>query len=141
MRRVNDESYDELNIEFLAKTYLLNKREADSYKKLCEEEGKQLKRRMEEEGLETVDAGDGKALKRCIATSYEVSEQAMLEVLKKYGVPAVKTVEVIDESALEKFLYNADPEQNKDLLAELDRCKTAKEVVSLRIVNAKKSED
>ena len=140
-RNVNEESYDELDIGVLARAYVENKREADSYKKICDEENKQLKRRMAEEGIESVYVGYGKALKRTVTSSYEVNEAKMLKVLKKYNVPATKVVEVIDEEALEKFLYNADPEETKELLSDLALCKTEKEVVSLRVVNAKKSED
>lgn len=140
-KTINEESYDELDIGFLARTYMANKREADSYKKLCDEEGKQLKRRMNEEGLETVEVGDGKALKRVVTTSYDVNEAKLVNVLKEHGVPAIKTIEVVDEEALEKFLYNLDPKENSDLFSAIALCKTKKEVVSLRVVNAKKQED
>lgn len=128
-------------LQRLAQAYVENKRELDSYTKLCKMENEEIKKMMSDEGVEEVDVGGGKALRRTITDSYDVNELKMLQVLKRYGVPAVKTVEVIDEDALEKFLYNADPNEHRALLQELDGCKKLKQVVSLRVVNAKKQED
>ena len=126
----------------LANAYYANKQELDNYKKLCEDENTKIKQGMTALGVTEVTLlGGKKALRMTTTMKYEVNEPKMLQVLKRYNVPAVKTVEVIDEDALEKFLYNADPEQYKDLLGELDRCKEEKPVVSLRVVNAKKQED
>lgn len=140
-KTINEESYDELDLGVLAKAYVANKREADSYKKLCDEEGKQIKRRMEAEDICAIDVGDGKALKRVISTSWEVDKDKLLDTLKEYKVPAIKTVEVVDEEALEKFLYNLNPDENGELFNAIGLCNTKKEVVSLRVVNAKHTED
>ena len=128
-------------LQKLAQAYVENKRELDSYTKLCKKENEDIKKMMSDEDVEEVDVGSGKALRRIITESYDVNELKMLQVLKKYDVPAVRTVEVIDEDALEKFLYNADPNEHRALLQELDGCKKLKQVVSLRVVNARKMED
>lgn len=133
MRSNFDES---MSLEELAQAYVENKRELDSYKKICDEENKQIKQVMEELGVDSVQVGN-KSLKKIVTTSYKVNEPRMVEVLKKYNVPAVRTVEVVDEEALESFLYHAEPEENKELIAELNLCKTPSEVVQLRLVNTK----
>lgn len=138
MRMNFDESQ---SLEQLVQAYVENKNELDSYKRICDEENKQIKTLMEEMELSEVRVNDKKVLKRIITTRYDVNELKMLQVLKKYNVPATKTVEVIDEEALENFLYHADPNENKELLAELDGCKKAAAIVSLKLVNAKKMED
>ena len=125
----------------LVEAYVENKRELDSYTKLCKEEGDAIKSGMFDLDITEVPVDAKKALKKIISVKFEVDEAKMLAVLKKYNVPAVKTVEVIDEGALENFLYHADEEENRDLLNELDGCKTIKSVVSLKLVNRKIEED
>lgn len=132
---------DKNELKALASAYVENKRELDSYKKLCDEEGSQIKQGMLEQGLDEIPVNDEKALRKIVAVKYDVDEVKLLSVIKKYNIPAVKTVEVVDESALENFLYGLDDEKDKEVLGELDGCKTIKTVVSLKLVNNKSKED
>ena len=131
----------ESELRTLAERYVGNKKELDHYTRLCKEDGDRVKEAMLDMGLKQVPVSDTKALRKIISVRYDVDEAKMLAVIKKYKIPATKTVEVIDEEALEKFLYNLNEEENTDLLNDLDLCKTVKSVVSLKVVNAKTQED
>jgi hypothetical protein len=56
-------------LQKLAQAYVENKRELDSYTKLCKKENEDIKKMMSDEGVEEVDVGGGKALRRTITES------------------------------------------------------------------------
>lgn len=127
-----------VSLDTLIPQYAENKSLLDDYKKICENENKQIKEMMEEGSYE---AGGYKATKT-ISTRDSMNEDKLLEVLKKAGftqTSIIKTKEYIDMDELESAIYNGLIE--KDILMEIDKCRESKEVVTLRISKIKEKKD
>lgn len=122
----------------LIETYGMNKSEFDSYKKLCDDENKQIKQMMKDESLKNYESEHYKA-------SYSISERTsfdedkMIRVIRSYNIPGslgiVKTREYIDEDALESAIYNGlIPD---DVMDKIKECMTVKEVETIRLTSKK----
>ena len=73
---------------------------------------------------------------RYITVSTDVDENAWLRVLKEHGYTApIKTKEYIDTDELEKLIY--DGQIPSDVLLELDKYKTVKQSVGLKLTRKK----
>lgn len=73
---------------------------------------------------------------RYITVSADVDENAWLRVLKEHGYTApIKTKEYIDTDELEKLIY--DGQIPSDVLLELDKYKTVKQSVGLKLTRKK----
>ncbi len=121
----------------LIPSYYLNKQEADSYKKICDAQNKEIKNLMAELGQDKYDVEDYHAV-RSISTRESFNEIALIELLKsKLGAdtPIIKTKEYVDMDALEKNIYNG--EVTKETLLEMEKCKNVTEVVTLKITKKK----
>ena len=127
-----------VSLDTLIPQYAENKSLLDDYKKICENENKQIKEMMDEGSYE---AGGYKATKS-ISTRETMNEDKLLEVMKqhyaihqKFGI--IKTKEYIDMDALESAIYKG--QIDKDTLLEIDKCRESKEVVTLRISKVKEN--
>ena len=110
--------------------------------KHLKELGGTLKQEMLNKGVRELSAGRF-SVQLEIRTEQGIDETKMLGVLKDYwekthsgeGCPFIRTVEVIDEDALEAFLYNTQlPE---DMILSLDACKTSKVTQAIKYKIAK----
>lgn len=136
--KINVEVDETRTLDELIPAYAQNKNELDSYKKICESENSQIKEKMVEIGQDEYSAGGYKA-KRIVSERVSMNEDKLLAVMKKhYLVQVIKTREYVDMDALENYLYHIDEEDNKELLAEIDKCREVKEVVQLRISKERK---
>ena len=127
-----------VSLDTLIPQYAENKSLLDDYKKICDEENKQIKDMMEEGSYE---AGGWKATKS-VTTRDSMNEDKLLDVLKKAGftqTSIIKTKEYVDMDELESAIYNGLIE--KDILLEIDKCRESKEVVTLRISKVKEKKD
>ena len=127
-----------VSLDTLIPQYAENKSMLDDYKKICDEENKQIKDMMEEGSYE---AGGWKATKT-ISTRETMNEDKLLDVAKKnsyYLSDIIKTKEYIDMDKLESLLYKGNI--SKDVLMEIDKCRESKEVVTLRISRVKEKKD
>lgn len=127
-----------VSLDTLIPQYAENKSLLDDYKKICDEENKQIKDMMEEGSYE---AGGWKATKS-VTTRDSMNEDKLLDVLKKAGftqTSIIKTKEYVDIDELESAIYNGLIE--KDILLEIDKCRESKEVVTLRISKVKEKKD
>lgn len=114
----------------------LLKKEVDTEKDL-------IKSMMCESNLTEYTAG-GFTVKYSVSERTTVDEVKMLNVLKQDWVerfgsmecPYIKTIEVIDEDALESALYKGDIPEN--VMAELNNCQEVTEVVKLTCGRQKK---
>ena len=127
-----------VSLDTLIPQYAENKSMLDDYKKICDEENKQIKDMMEEGSYE---AGGWKATKS-VTTRDSMNEDKLLDVLKKAGftqTSIIKTKEYVDMDELESAIYNGLIE--KDILLEIDKCRESKEVITLRISKVKEKKD
>lgn len=116
-------------LDELIPTYYRNKEKMESYKKLVDEQNKNIKELMNGE----YSYGVGK-YKAVVSTSTRVSmdEQKLMMLLKANNIKGViKTIEVVDMDALENLIYHN--EIPKDVLKRIGECKSEKEVKSLRV--------
>ena len=127
------------NLDELIPNYAENKRELDSYKKICDAANTQIKNLMLEAGEDTHEAG-GYVAKRTVIEKETIDETILLSVLKKHGIThVIKTKEYVDMDELEAYLYNNMP--STDLATDLSKCKSTKEEVRLTIRKAKNKEE
>lgn len=127
-----------VSLDTLIPQYAENKSMLDDYKKICDDENKQIKELMEEGSYE---AGGWKATKT-ISTRETMNEEKLLAVAKKNGYylsDIIKTKEYIDMDKLEALLYKGNI--SKEVLMEIDKCRESKEVVTLRISKVKEKKD
>lgn len=125
-------------LEELVVTYALNKNELDSYKKICDKENAEIKARMAELDMNEVLAGDYVA-KLTIQKRETMDEDMLLEVLRNNNYTnVIRTKEYVDMDLLEREIYNGNVD--KDTLVAMQKCKSVKEVPTLKIVKAKKED-
>lgn len=127
-----------VSLDTLIPQYAENKSMLDDYKKICDDENKQIKELMEEGSYE---AGGWKATKT-ISTRETMNEEKLLDVAKKnsyYLSDIIKTKEYIDMDKLESLLYKGNI--SKEVLMEIDKCRESKEVITLRISRVKEKKD
>lgn len=125
-------------LEELVVTYALNKNELDSYKKICEKENAEIKEKMAELDMNEVLAGDYVA-KLTIQKRETMDEDMLLEVLRNNNYTnVIRTKEYVDMDLLEREIYNGNVD--KDTLVAMQKCKSVKEVPTLKIVKAKKED-
>lgn len=126
------------NLEELVVRYALNKNELDSYKKICDRENAEIKARMAELDMNEVLAGDYVA-KLTIQKRETMDEDMLLEVLRNNNYTnVIRTKEYVDMDLLEREIYNGNVD--KDTLVAMQKCKSVKEVPTLKIVKAKKED-
>ena len=118
-----------------------HKEEAGRLKKLCDLENAQIKDEMAGQGLKKYKAG-GYTATYIEANKVTINEDKLLALLKSKlskkelkELKIIRTVEQVDENALENAIYNKlIPES---LIAEMDGCQDHSTTVSLRITKSK----
>lgn len=133
-------------LDELVPQYALNKKELDSYKKLCDEENKSIKSIMQDLTLQHYTAGGYKVTKTVqkrdrlnedMLLSLFTSVPKLIKVAENCNL--VKTKQYVDMDALEKAIY--DDKFTIDELLELNAAKESKEVVTLRLSKVKEKAD
>jgi len=146
----------EVTLDTLIPQYAENKQLLDDYKKICDDENKQIKDLMDEGSYE---AGGYKATK-IVSTRESMNEEALLSLLQSYSdgiskalnkvdssiefidfrkLGVIKTKEYVDMDALESAIYNG--KISKEVLMEIDKCRESKEVITLRVSKIKENKD
>lgn len=122
-------------LDELIPQYASNKNEMDAYKKLCDKENAEIKSIMKDLALQKYEAGEYKAT-YTISKRETMDEEILLEIAHQFGIPEiVKTKEYIDFDALENAIYNG--KISPEILTEMDRARSVKEVITLRISKKK----
>lgn len=126
----------DIMLETMVEMYGKNKTTLDGLKKICDADNKKIKAMMVE----------GKHSKfkseHYVATYYEsertnFDNEKALAILKRAGInQCVKTIEVLDEDALESMLYN--DEIPVEILSDLNSCREVKKIPTLKISERKK---
>ena len=134
------------SLDILIPRYAQNKQELDDYKKICDRENAQIKASMKALGKTEYPVGDYVA-KYSVQQRENMNEDVLISLFT--SVPAfvhmdtvyniVKTKPYIDFDALEKALYNN--ELSDSLLADLNKAREVKEVVTLRVSKIKKKKE
>lgn len=109
-------------------------------KKICNTESTEIKKLMSEIELSDFTV-DGYKLSTSTAVSESFDEDSMIKILKAYepDSPHIRTKEVIDWDSLESAIY-AD-KLPKEVLLDLNKCKTTKETVKLLCKKVKETKD
>ena len=119
----------------LVPLYAFNKGEADSYKKVADNYNAAIKKIMSENELKSF-TSENVTVTRVVSVKETLNEAMLLQVAKKYNLPIIKTIEVVDMDLLEDYLYRNNP--SEALAEDLNKCKSSTEVVSIRLKEAKK---
>lgn len=123
-------------LDDLISKYAENKEKLEAFKKLTEAENKEIKFLMKSSG-ETEHISDEYKASYVVSTRESINEEMLLVVAHKYGIPVIKTKEYIDFDALENAIYNN--RISNEVLLEMDKAKSKKEVVTLRITKLKRA--
>lgn len=148
-----EEIVESITLDTLIPRYAENKSLQDDYKKICDEENKQIKELMTEQGLDKYETG-GYKVSKSVQNRDNLNEDKVLanldadmrETFEQAGI--IKIKEYIDTDNLESLIYsltNKDDDksvQTRDNLVELlDRCTDRKEVVTLRVTKVKEKKN
>lgn len=121
-------------LQELVTHYYLNKAEADSYKKIVDNDNAAIKEIMLKENVTEIITDDGIKATCSIAEKESFVEDALIEKIKSLGVKGIiKKKEYVDMEALENAIYHG-----KLNAAELATCQEKKQVVTLRVTKAKR---
>lgn len=132
-------------LPILVASYYENKQKLDEYDKLAKKENAEIKSIMLDEKRDKYECGDFKvsctvsereSMKEDVLVSLFTSIPGFVSVAEEYGI--VKMKPVIDFDALERVLY--DGRLSEDMIAELDKAREVKEVVTLRVTKKKQKE-
>lgn len=113
----------------------------DRYKKLCDADNAEIKTIMTDLALQHYTAGDYKVV-RAVQERESIDEDLLLTLLQNNPEPEIrlsgiiKTKEYVDFEALEMAIYKE--RLPKSVLLEIDKARTVKPVVTLRISKIKK---
>ena len=138
MAKLND-------LDTLIPQYAANKSELDNYKKICDNENAKIKSIMTDFVVSNYETGGYKA-SRSVQQRESINEEILLSLFQtvpsfvklqdKYEI--VKNKPYIDFDALEKALY--DGAVSDEQIADLDKAREVKEVVTLRVTKIKNKE-
>lgn len=119
-------------------SYIANKGEADRYGKLAKSENEEIKRRMNDDGIDYCEGTSG-AVKISVQTKETFREEELIAFLKEVGASRgiVKKKEYIDFDALESAIYHS--KISEDTVREMDRFKDKQEIVKLLISKKKEA--
>lgn len=115
--------------------YIDNKNEYDSYKAIVDRENKEIKKLLSEIGKSEWQVGKNKVVLQ-ERTSQQVDEEKLIEYLKSINANyCIKTVEKIDEDALENAIYHNI--LTKEQVKEMDEFTTEKKTLALKVTKVK----
>lgn len=128
-------------LDKLVPQYGKHKDESGELKKLCDLENAQIKEIMSNEKLKKHSAG-GYTVTYIESNKTTVNEEKLLALLKSKlskkqlkDLKLIKTVEQVDENALENAIYNSlIPEE---LVTEMSNCEEKSVITSIRITKNK----
>lgn len=127
------------DLDTLIPRYAANKAEMDDYKKICDRENAEIKSIMKDFVVSSYEAS-GYTATYSVSERTSMNEEMLLDIAHNYNIPGiVKTKEYIDYDALEKAIY--DGEISEEILLEMDKAKTVKEVVTLRVSKVKQKKE
>lgn len=138
MPEVSEEELDKL-----IASYVLNKSEFDSLKKITERDNGRIKDMMLELNLSERQVGD-RIVRRVVQERESLNEERLLELVKtkcpqEVQDRLIKTREYIDTDCLEDAIYTGTV--SPEFLIDMDTCREVKQVVTLRVSKVKKGKE
>ena len=125
-----------IRLETLVESYAENKSLADDYKKICDNENKEIKKIMQEHNI-TDCYSQNYVVKYYTQTRESMNEVKLLSMLKRENLTkAIKTVEIVDMDALESMLYNE--EIPNALMSEMATFKETKVIPVIKVSKRRK---
>lgn len=130
-------------LQELIPAYILNKSEADDYKKIADKLNKKIKVLMASNNIE-----EYMGVKYSVRTSESINEPKLLQIIKQdsslynlclHDLGVVKTKEYIDFDALESAIYNE--KISSDIVIKFKEATEIKEVPTLTISKRKKNKE
>ena len=124
-----------VSLDTLIPVYYDDKKNLDFYKKQCDAGNAKIKELMANQGIKDYEV-DGITAKYIIQNKESMDEDKLLILLKERGYEnVIKTKEYVDMDLLEDALYHDTID--KDTVVEMDKCKSVKEVIQLRVSKRK----
>lgn len=131
-----------MTLDELVMAYVENKKELDSYKKICDKENTQIKEAFEEQELTEHTVGNY-TVKKVVAKKEKFDEDKLVNFFQSViwadkgsmQCPYIKTQYVVDWDAVENAIYHG--KLTKEQVLEMDKYKEVTEIVTLRISKAK----
>ena len=124
-----------VTLNTLIPVYYDDKQNLDFYKKQCDAGNAKIKELMAEQKITDFEV-DGITAKYIIQKKESMDEDKLLILLKERGYEnVIRTKEYVDMDALEDALYHDTID--KDTIVEMDKCKSVKEVIQLRVSKKK----
>lgn len=132
-----------MNLDELIPSYAVHKEEEGKLKKMCDIENAQIKDIMSKENIKKHEAG-GYSVTYSESVREKMNEDKLIELLKSKFTKSklkelklIKTVEVIDENALENAIYNnLVPES---FITDMASCKESTVVAQIRVTKKKEA--
>ena len=127
-------------LDSLIPQYAANKREKDSYEKICAAENAQIKSIMQSYVVQHYEAGGYRA-NYTIQRRETVDEEMLIAILKcnGEGEGIIKTKEYIDFDALENAIYNGRIPES--VVLEMDAATEVKEIPTLKVTKMKEKKE
>lgn len=124
-----------VTLDNLIPIYYEDKTNFDFYKKQCDAGNAKIKELMAQQGLKDYEV-NGITAKYIIQNKESMDEDKLLSILKERGYEnVIRTKEYVDMDLLEDALYHDTID--KDTIVEMDKCKSVKEVIQLRVSKKK----
>ena len=124
-----------ITLDNLIPVYYDDKKNLDFYKKQCDAGNAKIKELMAQQGLKDYEV-NGITAKYIIQKKESMDEDKLLILLKERGYEnMIRTKEYVDMDALEDALYHDIID--KDTIVEMDKCRSVKEVIQLRVSKKK----
>ena len=124
-----------VTLNTLIPVYYDDKQNLDFYKKQCDAGNAKIKELMAEQKITDFEV-DGITAKYVVQKKESMDEDKLLILLKERGYEnIIRTKEYVDMDALEDALYHDTID--KDTIVEMDKCKSIKEVIQLRVSKKK----
>lgn len=127
-----EENIEQILSDYIDEYYQV-KNESDKFKKIADEDNKQIKEIMKEIDTDEFTTADGITAKMSVTTKESFNEPALIEKLNELNLKeAVELVPTINWDIIEDMIYNG-----RLNAAELAPFKEAKEVITLRVSKKK----
>jgi len=128
-----------VTLDNLIPVYYDDKQNLDFYKKQCDAGNAKIKELMAEQKITDFEV-DGITAKYIIQKKESMDEDKLLILLKERGYEnMIRTKEYVDMDALEDALYHDTID--KDTIVEMDKCRSVKEVIQLRVSKKKEKKE
>ena len=143
MARVSKQKQEQMlktQLDELIPAYAQNKEQLDILDSVCKEQNAEIKSLMGDS--KTYEAGDYKVSKS-IQNRDTMDEDMLCAKLSNYSelydIGVIKVKEYVDITALEDAIYKK--QLTPEMLADIEKCRKHKEVVTLRISKIKKEKE